>query len=201
MSRTHYQTSNIDQGWGQIRFIKYKYKYKYKNLDFSNTNTNTNILFNFHSNTNTNTSIQIQIQIRSTKYICRNCSDPNRAILEIPRYMLMVCVSLCLGDTWSLPLCISRNFTGTRAVGGWGVGVLDCWIGMLTTVHWLGGKFFFKIGSKYSIPLFFLKYKSQNYTNFPETWKKWGWNDGAYFRHEIVQFFNWFLYKSYLITS
>ena len=66
------------QGWGQIRFIKYKYKYKYKNLDFSNTNTctNTNIFFNFDSNTNTNTntSIQIQIQIRSTKYICRNCS-------------------------------------------------------------------------------------------------------------------------------
>ena len=66
------------QGWGQIRFIKYKYKYK--NLDFSNTNTNTNILLNFVSNTNTNTNtliqIQIQIQIRSTKYICRNCSDP-----------------------------------------------------------------------------------------------------------------------------
>ena len=65
-----------NQGWGQIRFIKFKYKYKYKNLDFSNTNTNTNIFFNFDSNTNTNTntSIQIQIQIRSTKYICRNCS-------------------------------------------------------------------------------------------------------------------------------
>ena len=59
---------SLSQGWGQIRFIKYKYK----NLDFSNTNTN--ILFNFHSNTNT--LIQIQIQIHSTKYICRNCSDP-----------------------------------------------------------------------------------------------------------------------------
>ena len=35
--------TDLTQGWGQIRFIKYKYKYK--NLDFSNTNTNTNILF------------------------------------------------------------------------------------------------------------------------------------------------------------
>ena len=67
---------DCEQGWGQIRFIKYKYKYKYKNLDFSNTNTNTHILLNFDSNTNTNTSIQIQIPIRSNKYICRNCSDP-----------------------------------------------------------------------------------------------------------------------------
>ena len=29
--------------------------------------------------------------------------------------------------------------------------------------------------------------------------KNGGWNDGAYVRHEIVQFFNWFLKKSYFI--
>ena len=36
---------------------------------------------------------------------------------------------------------------------------------------------------------FFFKYKSRNYTNFPETWKKGDRNDGAYVRHEMFSFF------------
>ena len=44
------------------------------------------------------------------------------------------------------------------------------------------------MGRNTAFPNFFLKYQSRNYTNFPETWKKWGWNDGAYVRHEIVPF-------------
>ena len=79
-------------------WFKYKYKYKY-----------------IHSNTNTNTNTFNQI------YLPKLFRIQNREILQIPRCMLMACVSLCLGDTWSLPLCISGNFTGTRAVGvGWG---------------------------------------------------------------------------------
>ena len=83
-----------DQGWGQIRFIKYKYK----NLAFSNTNTNTSILLKFDSNTNTNTNtsiqIQIQIQICSTKYICQKIFGSKIGqFYKSPRYMLMVCVS------------------------------------------------------------------------------------------------------------
>ena len=137
---------DLGQGWGQIRFIKYKYKYK--NLDFSNTNTNTNIFFNFDSNTNTNinTSIQIQIQIQicSTKYICRNCSGSKIGqFYKSQDKCSLACVSLCLGDTWSLPLCISGNFIGTRAVGVGvevevGVGVLSCWIGIPPVLKYKG---------------------------------------------------------------
>ena len=60
-------TLSHDQGWGQIRFIKYKYKYKYIFFWLSNTNTNTNTPAKIWSNTNTNTNTvhQIQIQIRT----------------------------------------------------------------------------------------------------------------------------------------
>ena len=52
-----------NQGWGQIRFIKYKYKYKCIFYGVSNTNANTPA--KIWSNTNTNTTQQIQIQIHT----------------------------------------------------------------------------------------------------------------------------------------
>ena len=87
----------LQQGWGQIRFIKYKYKYK--NLDFSNTNTN--ILLKFDSNTNTLIQIQIQIQIQirlQPNISAENCSDPNSGNSINPKiythglcFLLMFC--------------------------------------------------------------------------------------------------------------
>ena len=66
----------IDQGWGQIRFIKYKYK----NLDFSNTNTNTNISSDGFSNTNTNTNTDICVFKYKYKYKYKYVFDPSPAI-------------------------------------------------------------------------------------------------------------------------
>ena len=76
------------------------------------SNTNTKIwIFQIQIQIFCSTLIQIQIQIQihwfkyKYKYVQPNISSetvqiPNRAILWIPRYMLMACVSLCLGDTW-----------------------------------------------------------------------------------------------------
>ena len=84
-------------------------------LSNTNTNTNTKIwIFQIQIQIFCSTLIQIQIQIQihrfkykyKYKYVQPNISAEtvqiqNRAILWIPRYMLMACVSLCLGDTWS----------------------------------------------------------------------------------------------------
>ena len=78
------------------------------------SNTNTKIwIFQIQIQIFCSTLIQIQIQIQihrfkykyKYKYVQPNMSSEtvqiqNRAILWIPRYMLMACVSLCLGDTW-----------------------------------------------------------------------------------------------------
>ena len=83
-------------------------------LSNTNTNTNTKIwIFQIQIKIFCSTLIQIQIQIQiqihrfkyKYKYVQPNISSEtvqiqNRAILWIPRYMLMACVSLCLGDTW-----------------------------------------------------------------------------------------------------
>ena len=98
----------------------------------SNTNTNTKIwIFQIQIQIQifSSTLIQIQIQRHWFKYIYKyvqpntsaeTVQDPKIGQFYKSQDMLMACVSLCLGDTWSLPLCISRNFTGIRAVGGWG---------------------------------------------------------------------------------
>ena len=106
-SNTFFQIQIQIQKFG---FFKYKYKYKYFLQPWFKYKYKY-----IHSNTNTNTNTFNQI------YLPKLFRIQNREILQIPRCMLMACVSLCLGDTWSLPLCISGNFTGTRAVGvGWG---------------------------------------------------------------------------------
>ena len=114
-SNTFYQIQIQIQKFG---FFKYKYKYflklwfKYK-YKYINSNTNTNSFNQIYQ------PKLVIIQYRAILYSI----DPQDI------YMLMACVSLCLDDTWSLPLCISGNFTGTRAVVG------GCWIGMLSTTR------------------------------------------------------------------
>ena len=110
-SNTFYQIQ-IQIQIQKFGFFKYKYKYKYFLQPWFKYKYKYKYI---HSNTNTNTNTFNQI------YLPKLFRIQNREILQIPRCMLMACVSLCLGDTWSLPLCISGNFTGTRAVRvGWG---------------------------------------------------------------------------------
>ena len=106
-SNTFYQIQ-IQIQIQKFGFFKYKYKYKYFLQPWFKYKYKYKYI---HSNTNTNTNTFNQI------YLPKLFRIQNREILQIPRCMLMACVSLCLGDTWSLPLCISGNFTGTRAVG------------------------------------------------------------------------------------
>ena len=200
MPISHQVTSSWPQGWGQIRFIKYKYKYK--NLDFSNTNTN--ILLKFDSNTNTNTSIQIQIQIRSTKYICRKLFGSK--IGQFYKSQDICSWSVFPPNVW-VTFAFQEISLALKQLGGVGGGT---WLWDRNAQYrpltrnaikgqkgesalYISPNFYKKRFEIRHSLIFFLKYQSRNYTNFPETWKKWGWNDGAYVRHEIVQFFlNWF---------
>ena len=104
--------------WIQIRrtyqWVRAGVKYVLSN---TNTNTNTKIwIFQIQIQIQIfcSTLIQIQIQIQihrfkykyKYKYVQPNISAEtvqirNRTIVWIPRYILMACVSLCLGDTWS----------------------------------------------------------------------------------------------------
>ena len=135
----HWEHSN----WrGQLLNVKIIHR---AGVKYALSNTNTKIwIFQIQIQISCSTLIQIQIHRfkYKYKYVQPNISSEtvqiqNRAILWIPRYMLMAWVSLCLGDTWSYPPCISGNSTGTKAVGEREGGVLGCWIGMLSTIRWL----------------------------------------------------------------
>ena len=89
---------------GQLLNVKIIHRAGVKYV-LSNTNTKISI-FQIHIQIFCSTLIQIQIHRYKYKYIQPNISAEtvqiqNWAILWIPRYMLMACVSLCLSDTWS----------------------------------------------------------------------------------------------------
>ena len=129
-SLQHSQLPTIISNWNQHAWVRcYIYRINFSGglwtvaragvkYVLSNTNTNTKIwIFQIQMQIQIqifcSTLIQIQIQIQippfkykyKYKYVQPNISSEtvqiqNRAILWIPRYMLMACVSLCLGDTW-----------------------------------------------------------------------------------------------------